>query len=165
MSPLQYHALWVALALLAIAVASALITRGLRHRELRRADAEQALDALARYSEWVAAQRRGVDFQGEPPPSRSPLAQLCALQARDFPGLAPFQVALLQVHARLLDFLWRQHAVRQADTEAWLESDHDRRFLLLWTEHRAAVHALADQLRAVAGELAADAQPEAVFPA
>jgi hypothetical protein len=165
MSPLQYHVLWVAVALLAIAVASGFLTRWWRRRELRRRQAEQALDSLARYSEWVAAQRRGFGFLGEPPPSRCGLAALCAQQPRDFPALAPCMVPLLRVHARLLDFLWRQHALRQIDTEAWLDSDHDRRFLALWAEHRAAVHSLAEALRAVAGEGLADPQPEAVFPA
>lgn len=165
MSPLQYHALWVAIALAGIAVASGLITRWLRRRDVRRRHAEQALEALARYSEWVAAQRRAMGFLGEPRARHWPLATLLDVQRRCFPELAECVVALLQVHARLLDFLWRQHALRMADTEAWLVSDHDRRFLALWDEHVAAVHALAEQLRAVAGGVAQDPHPEAVFPA
>jgi hypothetical protein len=165
MSLMQYHALWIAIALSGIAVASAVITQRLRVRELRRLQAEQALEALARYCEWLAAQRRVAVFQGEPPPERSPLVQLCALQQAAFPDLCGATVALLLVHARMLDFLWRQQSLREADAEAWLESDHDARFLALWREHGGVVHELADRLRQRAGVPLADAQPEAVFPA
>lgn len=165
MSLLQYHALWIAIALSGIAVASAVIAHRLRLRELRRLQAEQALEALARYCEWLAAQRRAAVFQGEPPAERSPLVQLCALQQAAFPELCGATVALLLVHARMLDFLWRQQSLRDGDTDAWLESDHDARFLALWREHGAAVHQLADRLRARAGVPLADAEPEAVFPA
>lgn len=160
-----YHALWIAIALAGIAVASGVITHRLRRRDLRRDQAEQALEALARYCEWLAAQRRATAFQGEPPPDRSPLARLCALQQAAFPELCGATVALLLVHARMLDFLWRQQALRERDPDAWLESDHDAGFLVLWREHGAAVHALADHLRAQAGTPVADAEPEAVFPA
>ena len=165
MSLLQYHALWIAIALSGIAMASALITHRLRMRELRRLQAEQALEALARYCEWLAGQRRAPVFQGELPPERSPLVQLCALQQAAFPELGRPTVALLLVHARMLDFLWRQQGLRDGDTEAWLESDHDARFLALWREHGAAVHELAVRLRDRAGVPLADAEPEAVFPA
>jgi len=165
MSLLQYHALWIAIALSGIAVASAVITHRLRLRELRRLQAEQALEALARYCEWLAAQRRAAVFQGEPPPEGSALVRLCALQRSSFPQLCGPTVALLLVHARMLDFLWRQQALRDVDTDAWLESDHDARFLALWREHGAAVHELADRLRERAGVPLTDAQPEAVFPA
>ena len=165
MSLLQYHALWIAIALSGIAVASAVITHRLRLRELRRLQAEQALDALAGYCEWVAAQRRAAVFQGEPPADRSALVRLCAVQQAAFPQLCGATVAVLLVHARMLDFLWRQQALRERDTDAWLESDHDARFLALWREHGAAVHQLADRLRERAGVPLADAQPEAVFPA
>lgn len=165
MSLLQYHALWIAIALSCIAVASGVITRWLGWRELRRSQAEQALQALASYCEWLAAQRRAAAFHGEPPPERSPLARLCELQQAAFPPLCGATIALLRVHARMLDFLWRQQLLREADTDAWLESDHDARFLALWREHGAAVHQLADRLRERAGVPLADAQPEAVFPA
>ncbi len=165
MSLLQYHALWIAIALSGIAVASAVIAHRLRLRELRRLQAEQALQALARYCEWLAAQRRAAVFQGEPAPGASALVRLCALQQSAFPELCGATVALLLVHARMLDFLWRQQWLRDGDTDAWLESDHDARFLALWREHGAAVHELAERLRERAGVPLADAQPEAVFPA
>jgi len=165
MSLLQYHALWIAIALSGIAVASAVITHRLRLRELRRLQAEQALDALARYCEWLAAQRRSAAFEGDPPAEQSALVRLCSLQQAAFPELCGATVALLLVHARMLDFLWRQQRLRDGDTDAWLESDHDARFLALWREHGAAVHELADRLRKRAGVPLADAEPEAVFPA
>ena len=165
MSLLQYHALWIAIALSGIAVASGLITRWRLRRELRRHQAEQALEALADYCEWMASQRRAAAFQGEPPPDRSALARLCALQQAAFPELCGATVALLLVHGRMLDFLWRQQVLRERDPDAWLESDHDARFLALWREHGAVVHELAERLRAQAGVPLADAEPETVFPA
>jgi hypothetical protein len=161
MSLLQYHALWIAIALTGVALASGVITRRLRRRE----QAGQALEALAGYCEWLAAQRRATMFKGEPPPERSGLVRLCALQQAAFPQLCGATVALLLVHARMLDFLWRQQSLRDRDTDAWLESDHDARFLALWREHGAVVHELADRLRAQAGVPLVDAEPEAVFPA
>jgi hypothetical protein len=165
MSSLLYHALWIAIALTGIAVASGFIARRLRWRDLRRQQAEQALDALARYSEWLAAQRRSAAFLGDWPSERSPLTEVRELQQAAFPELASAMVRLLEVHARVLDFLWRQQCLRQRDPEAWLESDHDSGFMALWREHRLAVHQLADWLRGLAGELLVDAEPESVFPA
>ncbi|TFY97687.1 hypothetical protein [Ramlibacter humi] len=155
-----YHALWIATALAVIAIASGFITRWLKLREFRRAQAEEALDALAGYSEWLAAQRRGTAFGGD----RSPLAQVRRCQQAAFPEFAPAMAALLALHARLLDFLWRQQLLRTRDPEAWLESDHDAQFMLLWSEHREAVHALAERLRQRAGEPLMDAEPESVYP-
>lgn len=165
MSSLQYHALWLALALAGIAVASAVISWRLAWRDLRRRQAEVALDALARYSEWLASQRRTAAFTGDAQPQQSALAELVRLQQAAWPDLAGATVRLLEVHGRMIDFLWRQQQLRDRDPEAWLESDHDSSFLVRWREHRSAVHAMADQLRDKAGELAVDAEPESVFPA
>jgi len=164
-SNLLYHALWVAVALALVAVASAMLTRRLRQRELRRHAAEEALDALARYSEWLAGQRRNAGFQGDRAPDASPLVRVRQLQQAWFPEQAAAMALLLEVHARLLDFLWRQQLLRVRDPEGWLESDHDGRFMALWREHRVAVHQLADHLRVRAGGLLVDAEPESVFPA
>ena len=165
MSNLLYHALWIAIALAGIAVASAVIARRLRLREVRRKKAEEALDALARYSEWLAAQRRTANFQGDRPAQGSALVQLGQVQQAAFPELSGAMAQLLEVHSRMLDFLWKQQLLRVRDPEGWLESDHDNRFIALWREHRVAVHRLADRLRALAGELLVDAEPESVFPA
>jgi hypothetical protein len=163
--PLLYHALWVAAALALIALASALIARRLRWSDLRRATAEQALDALARYSEWLALQRRTALFQGDRAAGSSPLAEVRRAQQASFPELAAALVPLLEVHARILDFLWQQQLLRTRDPEAWLESDHDARFMALWADQRLAVHGLAERLRRAAGEGLVDAEPESVFPA
>ncbi len=164
MSALQYHALWLALALAGIAAASWVIARRRSWNDLRRRQAEHALDALARYSEWLASQRRAARFAGDAAPGHSALLELRQRQQAGFPELAPAMVGLLEVHARTLDFLWRQQQLRAIDPEAWLESDHDRRFLALWREHQMAVHQLAGQLRGCAGDLMVDADPESVFP-
>lgn len=164
MSALQYNVLWVAVVLAGIAAASAWIAWRQSRRELRRRQAEDALDALARYAEWVARQRRVVRFAGEDPSGHAALVQARRLQQSGFPELAPAMVGLLEAHAQMLDFLWRQQQLRAGDPEAWLESDHDGRFLALWREHQLAVHRLATQLRACAGALAVDAEPESVYP-
>ena len=162
MPALLYHALWIAIALAAIAAASGAYARRLRWRELRRDRAEQALDALARYSEWLAAQRRTAAFAGD---RCGLLQELREAQQAAFPELAPALAGLLEVHARILDFLWRQQLLRSRDPEAWLDSDHDGRFMALWREHRAAVHAMADRLRELVRDPLVDAEPESVFPA
>lgn len=164
MSPLLYHALWIATALGGIAIASALIARHLQLRAIRREQAELALEGLARYCEWLAAQRRNASFDGDRPPGRPPLMDVLRAQQVAFPEVANGVAALLALHARILDFLWRQQMLRQRDPEAWLDSDHDQRFMELWNEHREAVHGLADHLRTISGEPLADAQPESVYP-
>jgi hypothetical protein len=165
MQALLYHASWIALALLLIAGASAWLPLRLGARDRRRQHAEAALDALARYSEWLAAQRRPAAFQGDRTDAGSPLAEFRALQQASFPELAPALVRLLEVHVRVVDFLWRQQVLHGRDPEGWLESDHDRRFMALWNDHRDVVHGLAARLRRRAGQLLADAEPESVFPA
>lgn len=164
MPGLLYHALWIGLALLGIAATSAWLSRRLGLRESRRLHAEEALEALAQYAEWLAAQRR-PDFQGDRADPAAPLARVRRLQQASFPELAADLVRLLEVHARTVDLLWRQQLLRVRDPEAWLESDHDGRFMALWREHCAVVHGLAEHLRERAGELLVDAQPESVFPA
>lgn len=163
MPGLLYHASWIAVALALIAGASAWLSRRWRLRETRRQAAEAALDALARYSEWLAAQRHG-QFTGDRTDASAPLPRVRALQQASFPELAPVLVQLLELHARLLDFLWRQQLLQVRDPEGWLESDHDGRFMVLWREHRTLVHALAETLRRCAGELLVDAEPESVYP-
>ena len=163
MQGLLYHASWIAVALVLIAGASAWLARHWRLRETRRHHAEEALDALARYSEWLAGQRHG-QFTGDRTDASAPLPRVRALQQASFPELAPVLVQLLELHARLVDFLWRQQLLQARDPEGWLESDHDRRFMALWREHRDVVHALAQTLRRRAGELLVDAEPESVYP-
>jgi hypothetical protein len=164
MSALQYHSLWMGLALALIAVASAVLAWRARVRDARRLHAEEALDLLARYSLWLAAWRRLPGFDGEGQQGLA-LARLRDLQQASFPELAEAMAQLLEMHGRILDFLWRQELLRLRDPEAWLESDHDARFMGLWRQHRESVHAIADRLRGRAGQLLVDAEPESVFPA
>lgn len=164
MSTLQYHALWLAAVIAGSALASAWIARRVSWQDVRQRQAEQALQALARYGEWVAAQRRAIAFAGDRPRGDSALVQLRQWQQAGFPELAPAMIGLLEAHARMLDFLWAQQQLRAADPEAWLESDHDGGFLALWSELCVAMRRLAGPLRASAGELASDAEPESVFP-
>ncbi len=164
MSPLAYHALWLSLVLAAVAVASAALTRHLLGREWRRIKAEELLDALAGYAEWVAVQRRAPVFQVDLPGRESPLKRARALCSASFPELAGEMDELLDLDAQLLRFLQRQDELRLRDPELWLESDHDRRFMALWAAQRAVVHRLADQLRRAARP-AIDPEPESIYPA
>lgn len=164
MSGLLYHASWIGVALALIAGASGWLSHQWRRRETRRQHAEQAVDALARYAEWLAAQRRPGQFTGDRTDAAAPLAQVRAAVQAAFPEQLPALVQLLELHARLVDFLWRQHLLQLRDPEGWLVSDHDGRFMALWREHREVVHALADTLRGRSGGLLVDAEPESVFP-
>ena len=149
MSSIAYYSLWLVAALIALALVSATIARGLRLREVRRQKALELLDALGRYSDWVAAQRRSASFQGD-------AEEVAALEeARNikqgwFPELAGDMVEILLVHHRLVDFLWTQQWLRFKDAERWLESDHDGRFLELWRQHRYAVGSVQIKLRSLA---------------
>ena len=73
------------------------------------------------------------------------------IQREWFPGLSWETAELLDVHARLIDFLWTQQMLRVTDAEAWLDSDHDTRFLRLWGLHRDAAQAARVKLNELAG--------------
>lgn len=165
MSNFAYFSLWLAAALVVIAFISAAIAKHLRLRELRREQAVKMLDALARYSDWVASQRRSTFFQGEDRETQSPLEVARTIRVGWFPELSTEMVELFVVHNRLIDFLWPQQLLRLKDPEAWLESDHDKRFMELWRQHRYAIHTLADKLQLVAGNQSAEAESESIFPA
>lgn len=150
MSNLVYFSLWVVAALIAVALVSATIARNLRLREVRRLQALQLLDALDRYSEWVAGQRRATFFHGESEDEQTPLDEARQIQQGWFPELSGEMVELLGVHNRLLDFLWNQQLLRFKDPERWLESDHDSRFLALWRHHCHALEAVEARLRVLA---------------
>jgi hypothetical protein len=148
-SSIVYYSLWLAAALIAVALISATIARGLRQREVRRLKALELLDALGRYSEWVAAQRRATFFQGEGEDVTA-LEEARYIKQGWFPELAGDMVEILVVHNRLVDFLWHQQLLRSRDAERWLESDHDSRFLELWRQHRYAVDGVQIKLRSLA---------------
>jgi hypothetical protein len=149
-SNIVYFSLWLVAALIAIAVVSATIARSLRMREVRRLKALELLDALGRYSEWVAAQRRAAFFQGEGEEAATPLEEARHIKQGWFPELAGDMVEILVVHNRLVDFLWNQQLLRLKDPEGWLESDHDTRFLELWRQHRYAIEGVQIKLRSLA---------------
>jgi hypothetical protein len=159
-----YYLAWLAAGLVLTAITSAAITRHLRRRVERRVKAVELLDALARYSGWVTAQRRIAFFQGEAQDSDLPLQELCVIQQRWFPELSQEMAQLLAVHAGLVDFLRVQQALRLKDAEAWLESDHDGRFMEFWRSHRHAVHATGEKVKLVTG-LADEVGAGSTFPA
>ncbi len=150
MSSLVYFSLWLVAALIVIALVSATIARGLRLREVRRLKALELLDALDRYCEWVAAQRRATFFQGEGEDDETPLEEARHIKQGWFPELAGDMVEILIVHNRLVDFLWNQQLLRLKDPERWLESDHDSRFMELWRQHRYAIEGVQIKLRSLA---------------
>jgi len=160
-----YYLAWLAAGLALTAVASAAITRHLRVRLSRRLKAAQLIEALAAYAGWVAAQRRAVFFQGEAQDSDAPLQVVRTLQREWFPELSEEAAQLFEVHARLIDFLWAQQMLRLKDAEAWLESDHDARFMQLWLLHRDAVQSMSEKLRALAGAGESSPETHSTFPA
>lgn len=162
MSSLSYYALWLGLALVAVGIASAMITRHLRLREQRCSRAEEMLDALTRYSEWVAAQRRCAAFRGQP--QGTPLQQARAVGSAWFPELSADMGRLASLHDALVEFLECQQQLRLQDPEVWLELDHDARFMDLWRSHSEAVHRVAERLR-LAARPVIDPEPESIYPA
>lgn len=150
MSNGAYYLLWLAAGLVLVAIASAVVARRLRLGLQRRLKAAELLDALDRYSDWVAAQRRTAFFQGDIQKD-SPLEQVRALRHHWFPELSGEAAELFAVHARLIDFLWEQQQLRQRDPEAWLMGDHEAQFAQLWHQHLLSVQAAAAKLEWVAG--------------
>ncbi|MBC5781835.1 hypothetical protein H8N03_02700 [Ramlibacter sp. USB13] len=145
-----YLAAWLLLAVAGVAVLSWFLARHRRRHDLRRDQAEQLLQALNRYSEWVCAQRLAAVFQGEGPEAAAALDTACTIRLAWFPELAGDMAELLAVHNRLINFLGTQQALWLRDPEHWLESEHDKRFMALWRQHRYALQALLDKLETAA---------------
>jgi hypothetical protein len=142
-STAAYYAFCLVAGLVVIAIASALIARQLRRREERRLRAAELLDVLARYTEWVAAQGRVLFFPADTQDSTDlALHEIGAIQQEWFPELRREADQLFAVHSRLMVFLMQQRQLRMQDPEAWLESDQDAGYLMLWREHCTAVQAL-----------------------
>ena len=158
-----YLACWLAAALLLIGFASAGIAKQLKLRDLRRRQGLLLLDALERYSEWVAAQRHAPVFQGESAEVAQALDEATTLRMAWFPELGSDMAELLGIHARLLHFLSMQGALRERDAEAWLETDHDGRFMALWRQLHA-VHQTMQAKLALLGVVLPE-PPAAVLPA
>jgi hypothetical protein len=158
-SNLEYYLLWLVGGLVVIAIASAFITQRLRRSVMQRLKSVELLDALGRYSEWVAAQRRNLLFQGDVQEDASCLNEVRAIVAQWFPQLAPAAAQVLAVHVRLVQFLSAQQALRLQDPEAWLESDHDVRFLEQWRVLDVAVERMAQELKSLCEPAAAGHEP------
>ena len=149
MSAWLYFGLWLLAALVALAFVSAAIAKHLRLREVRRAQGVLLLDALERYGEWVAAQRHAPVFEGESAEAAQALDDAGLIRTGWFPELATDMAELLGVHARLLHFLASQHELRQRDPDAWIETDHDGRFLGLWRQQLAVLQTMQAKLAAL----------------
>ena len=147
MSSAAYYLLWLAVGLALTAIASAIITLRLRWCETRRLKGAELLDALGRYSEWVAAQGRGVFFQADTRETTdAALQELGAVQQRWFPDLSREAEEIFRVHRHLIAFLLSQRSLRLRDPEGWLESDQDAGYVLLWQQHCWAVQAMEQKL-------------------
>jgi hypothetical protein len=141
-----YLALWLLALLLAIGILSWVLARSKGRSDLRRIQAQRLLEVLQRYSEWVCAQRLAAVFQGEPPEAAEALDEACTIRMAWFPELAGDMAQLVAVHNRIINFLGAQQALWLRDPEHWLESDHDKRFMALWRQHRFALQALLARL-------------------
>lgn len=145
MSSLAYYLTSLGAALLVIAIASGLIARHLR-REQRRLQAVALLDALARLTDWAAAQGRAVRFQAATEHSDPSLDEFGRLQGQWFPELNARADELFAVHRRLAELLRMHERLRADDPEAWLDGAHDAAFMSLWREHCTIVQAMEQQL-------------------
>lgn len=155
-STATYFGLWLVAALAAVAVLSLFVVRQWRLHALRREQGRRMLEALTQYCEWVASQRHAPQFDGESREAAMALDEACAIRVAWFPDLAGDMAELLAVHNRLIQFLGSQQALRLRDTEAWLESDHDARFLALWRQQACGIRAMQDKLRLFDGLQASD---------
>jgi len=146
-----YYLLCLAIGLALSAALSAGIAAHLRMRELRRFQAVQLREALAQYSNWIFSQRHAAFFEADIQEAGTGLVrELCLLQQHCFPELGPEAREILAVHEGLTAFMQAQDTLRRQDAEAWLESDHDARFMDLWRQHQAVTRSVAAQLDAFA---------------
>jgi hypothetical protein len=146
MDSTTYLAACLLAAFLAVGVLSWLLARYKHRHDLRRLQADRMLRALQRYSDWIRAQRLAAVFQGEGPEAAAALDEACTIRLAWFPELAGDMAELLAVHNRILQFLGTQQALWLRDPEHWLESEHDKRFVALWRQHRFCLEALLARL-------------------
>ena len=117
-----YYLVWLLAALALIALSSAIVV--LRAR--RRSGARALADALSRYATWMAAQRGQLTMDIGRELAESALHEAQALQARDFPQLAPTLQALLATDRKLTHWLQRQKHLRHRNPETWLALQAER---------------------------------------
>jgi hypothetical protein len=146
MDSTTYLAACLLAALLAVGILSWLLARHTRRADMRRLQAQRLVQALQRYSDWLCAQRLAAVFQGEGPEAAAALDEACTIRLAWFPDLAGDMAELLAMHNRTLNFLATQQALWLRDPEHWLESEHDKRFMALWWQHRFALEALLAKL-------------------
>ena len=146
MDSTTYLAACLLAAFAAVGVLSWQLARYKRRHDLRRIQAGRMLRALQRYSDWVCAQRLAAVFQGEGPEAAAALDEACTIRRAWFPELAGDMAELMAVHNRILHFLSTQQALWLRDPEHWLESEHDKRFVALWRQHRFCLEALLARL-------------------
>ncbi|MGZ5194065.1 MAG: hypothetical protein ACXWJM_01570 [Ramlibacter sp.] len=149
MSAAGYYLLWLAVGLAVSAALSSAIAAHLRMRETRRFQAVQLREALSQYSQWIFSQWHAAFFDADIQEAGTGLVrELCMLQQHCFPELAPQAREILAVHEGLIAFMQAQDALRRQDAEAWLESDHDARFMELWRQHRSVTQSVVTELDA-----------------
>ncbi len=107
--------------------------------------------ALDRHCAWLVAQRHLMTEPLNSQPHSSALEEISALQRQCFPELRAQVEPLFALHARMIEFLVSQQALRLEDPEAWLNSNHDTRFMALLRQHFGAVQLLTVKLRSVSG--------------
>lgn len=163
MEPTTYLAAWLFAALVAIALLTVLLARYKRRHDLRQLQAQQMARALQRYSDWVSAQRLAAVFQGEGPEAAAALDEACTIRLAWFPELAGDMAQVMAVHNRLVNFLATQQALWLRDPENWLESEHDKRFMALWRQHRFALQALLEQLEQATSARVAHPQRQSTY--
>jgi len=149
MESTTYLAAWLLIALTGVAALSWGLARYKHRHDLRRLQAERLLGALQRYSDWVCAQRLAAVFQGEGADAAAALDTACTIRLAWFPELAGDMAELMAVHNRTINFLSTQQQLWLRDPEHWLESEHDKRFMALWRQHRYALEALLTRLQQV----------------
>jgi hypothetical protein len=149
MDTTDYLAAWLVVSVLAAGALSWLLASHHMRDELRCLQAQRLLDALQRYSDWFQAQRLTTVFSGEGVQAAAALDEACTIRVRWFPELAPDLAELLAVHRQLLDFLDSQQALWLREPEHWLESEHDKRFMALWRQHRRSLKALLSRIEQV----------------
>ena len=137
-----YLAAWLLAFLGVIAALSWALARYKRRHDLRMIQGQLLVESLQRYSQWVCAQRLAAGFQGEGPEAAEALDPACTIRLAWFPELAGEMAEVLAIHNRIVNFLSNQQTLWLRDPEHWLESDHDKRFLALWRQHRFALEAL-----------------------
>ncbi len=145
-SPFIYYALGLISGLLLAAAVSAAITWHLRRHALRRAHTLMLARALMRYAAWVAAQRGGAGLGPQRELADHALLDASRAQGRWFPQLRGELSGLLETDRQLERFVHRQRQLQMSDPEAWLESNHEKRFTDLLRQQDEGLERILERL-------------------